>query len=183
MEDKSYCNCCVNRDTDKCENCYQTNTRRITRHANFSPNPQVRNYFHLVWTGQTLQEYMWNSTCDAPITKSVRIHNEHYCPYCANSMFPIQDSDTLRVTGYTCFCEGALAEVEYEQEKKKLLQKHEQELDELKEEYRSKLIAKLNTLFNIKQEADKKSFEFFNKDSTCVGFYENKTIDLDDLIF
>lgn len=183
MEDRSYCNCCVNRDTDKCSNCYQTNSRNWTKHVNFCPKAQFAKYFHHAWIGMNDQEYMWNSTnCDRPATQSVIVHNKYYCPYCSNSMFPIQDSGSLSVTGYTCFCEGASAQLEYDQEKETMLKKHEQELIALKSKYKSKMAVDLHSLFDIKQKEDRRSFEFFNKDSRYLGFGENKVIDLEDLL-
>ena len=126
---------------------------------------------------------MWHSTSreTPPITKSVDIHNTNYCPYCANKMFPIQNGDTLLVIGHTCFCEGAIAEAEYEAEKATLLEKHETELAELKNKYRSRLTTDVHTLFNIKQAQDRKSFEFFNKEPRSL-FGETKTFELEDLI-
>ena len=99
-------------------------------------------------------EYMWNSTSREapPVTKTVVIHNRNYCPYCAAQMFPIQTPETFQVIGYTCFCDGALSEVEYESAKEALLKKHEEELAELRNEYRPRLTTDLHTLFNIKQE-------------------------------
>ena len=183
MKDRSYCNCCVNRDSDKCENCYQVDSRSWSKHVNFLPKAPFAKYFHRGWISMKEQEYMWNSTrCDRPITRSVLIHNKHYCPYCANKMFPIQDSDTLCVIGHTCFCDGAQAELEYEAAKEQLLKKHEHELAELRDIYNPRLTSDLHTLFNIKQEEDKLSFEFFHKGSTCLGFTETKTIDLEELI-
>ena len=112
MEDKGYCNCCVNRDTDKCSNCYTEDSRGWRRHIEFRPVKEVSKYFSYVGN----DEYMWNSTSweVPPVTKSVDIHNKNYCPYCANLMFPIQNPNTLQVIGYTCFCDGAIAESEYE---------------------------------------------------------------------
>ena len=121
MEDKAYCNCCVNRDTDKCSNCYTEDSRGWRRHIEFRPLKQVSKHFSYVGN----DEYMWNSTSrEVPlVTKSVVIHNKHYCPYCAAQMFPIQTPETFQVIGYTCFCEGAISEVEYESAKEALLEK------------------------------------------------------------
>lgn len=179
MADKSYCNCCVNRDTGKCQDCYKEDSRGWKKHTEFRPMKDFSKYFSYIGN----DEYMWNSTSREvpPVTKSVVIHNKNYCPYCAAQMFPIQIPETFQVVGYTCFCDGALSEVEYESAKEALLQKHEKELAELKNEYRPRLTTDLHTLFNIKQEQDRKSFEFFNRDSRSL-FSETKTFDLEDLI-
>lgn len=179
MEDKSYCNCCVNKGTDKCSNCYREDSRGWRHHIEFRPTKEVSKYFSYLGN----DEYMWNSISREapPVTKSVNIHNRNYCPYCANQMFPIQDPDTLEVIGYTCFCDGAIAESQYEADKEAMLNKHEQELEELKNRYRPRLTTDVHTLFNIKQEQDRKSFEFFNKDARSL-FGETKTFELEDLI-
>lgn len=183
MEDKSYCNCCINQGTEKCEGCYQTNTRNWTIHVNFYPKSEFRSFFYRGYIGDNSYEWMWNSTrCDRPATKSVVIHNSHYCPYCYNKMFPVQDSDTLSITRFICFCKGASAEIEYNQAKEELLTKHKLELRDLENKYKPDLMSNLTTLFNIKQEQDKKTFEFFHKDATCVGFYDGNIIDLEGMI-
>ena len=87
----------------------------------------------------------------------------NYCPYCGNKMYPIQDDVTFTVTGYCCICEGARNEIEYENKKQILEEKHKKELLALSNEYQDKLTFDSDKLFKIKQRKEKESFEFFSR--------------------
>ena len=58
------------------------------------------------------------------------------------------------------------------QEKETMLEKHEQELINLKNKYKSKMAVDLHALFDIKQEEDKRSFEFFNNNFLLLCYYQ-----------
>ena len=180
MKNSAYCNCCVNKDTDNCNSCTEKNGNKY----NFVPRSDVRQYFSQCYVGHDKYEYIWNSTNENMHTEthSVVIHNKHYCPYCANLMFPIQEKNTLKITGYTCFCEGALTEAVYKQARAELQRKYEDAVLELHNTYRPKLIANFTELFAIKQEEEKRYFEFFNSDPRCISFNDNNTIDLESVL-
>lgn len=181
MRKGKYCNCCINNDTDKCNNCDHVDPSNVYENL---PNFVPKNEFsaHFSWFGK--DGYFWNSTkTKSTPTKSVVIHNTHYCPYCAQEMFPIQNPVTLDIIGHTCFCEGALSEIEYGVEEQQLLEKQEQERVALQNKFRPRLIADLHMLFEIKQQKDLSRFKFFNKDNDkCVGFRSKTTLTMEELI-
>lgn len=76
----------------------------------------------------------WDSrnTSIGPTTTHV-ISYSHICVYCGEIALPLQQNrDSFTVTGYTCVCSGSRDEQEYNDKLKLLLEKHEDELHELK---------------------------------------------------
>lgn len=179
-----YCNCCKNKDVQDgalCKQCLQDDGK-WTRRVNFEPLREVREFFHYGWCNMNDHDYYWNSTHENLVpTKAVQIGNNHYCPYCACTMFPIQNKN-FDVTGYRCFCDGANAELEWKAEDKALREKHEQELIQIRQKYIGRVKSNLPALFEIKQRKEKESFDFHHWDRTLFQMGSQNIIDVEDLI-
>lgn len=169
----SECNFCTNKT--QCAECDKGWLDK------FIPSKEVASYFHRCYVGVrgiNGSAYSFNTTNkDLIPTHHVVIDSRFYCPYCGEEMFPIQDSVTLAITGHCCICQGARDEIEYENKKKELEKKYEEESRSLQNEYRDKLSFCAEKLLEIKQEAERKHFEFFSpKNSHFTG--SNKIEDL-----
>ena len=179
-----YCNCCRNRNNqqgDLCSNCC-VNDGKWSRMQNFEPTNETRKYFSRGWISDKDHDYFWNSTHkDLQPTKAIEISNSHYCPYCVSRMFPIQNNN-LDVIGYTCLCDGAIAELEWKAEDKALRERHEKEIYELKEKYVSRVQSNLEALFELKQKKEKESFDFHHWNRTLFQMDSKNIIDVEDLI-
>lgn len=155
------CNYCVNKN--ECEKCNKS------WHDMFIPSDDVKQYFQKSYTGvggMNGYSYHFDTTSETLVpTHSIRMHHSNYrCPYCGETMYPIQDKDTLAVTGYCCICEGAKAELEYENKKKELEKEYAKKINDLQKEYQDKLSFCSEKLFEIKQKEEKNSFLFFSHD-------------------
>lgn len=153
------CNYCTNKNN--CQTCDKNWKDK------FIPSDEVKQYFSRVYTGiGGLNGYSYsfkNTSEDLVNTHYIIIDGKHYCPYCGERMFPIQDSLTFMVRGYCCICQGARDEIEYEKKKKALEQKHEEELYSLRNEYRDKLVFCSDKLLDIKQKIEREDFQFFDE--------------------
>lgn len=152
------CDYCINKDAcGKCDKQW---------HDMFIPSDKVRKYFSKGYVGvRGIDGYIWSFDTTRPSlvpTHSIIIHGSHYCPYCGDPMYSIQDKETLDVVGYCCICEGAEAEIEYERKKEELGEEYERKLSELQSEYREQLSFCMGELMETKQKLEKESFEFFN---------------------
>ena len=150
------CNYCVNKD--ECETCDKG------WHDHFVPSEDVRKYFRNGYVGvRGINGYIWHfDTTDSSLvpTHSVRIGNTHYCPYCGGEMYPVQDEETLIVTGHCCICEGARAELEYEGKKKALEEEYRKKLHSLQSEYGKVLSFRADRLLKIRQKHERNSFSY-----------------------
>jgi len=146
------CDHCINKT--ECENCDKG------WHDKFIPSEEVKKYFRRGYTsvkGINGYVYDFDTTNELLVpTHHIIIGNKYYCPYCGNVMQYIQDKHSLDTIGRCCICEGARAEIEYENRKAELLQKHEDELYELKKEYNGRLAFCVDKLIEIKHEQDKR---------------------------
>lgn len=154
------CSYCVN--TGACEKC-DKNWRDM-----FIPSDEVKRFFFKGYVGvRGMNGYIYDfDTMDESLvpTHSIRIGNTHYCPYCGEEMFCIQDRETLAVTGYCCLCKGAMAEIEYEKARKKLEEEYKKALANLQEEYRERLTFDAKKLVEEKHRQEMDSFKFFGAD-------------------
>ena len=134
----------------------------------FIPSEEVKGYFRYSYVGVgglNGWTYDFDTTSESLIpTHSVLIGYDHYCPYCGEKMYSIQDKATLGVIGYCCICDGARKEIEYEKRKKELEDKHKKELNDLKNEYIDRLQFCSNKLLEIKQQEEQRRFDFFRYD-------------------
>lgn len=157
---RDVCKNCVNRNTETCSQCDKNWFDK------FVPEERIKKYFNYTYNGvRGINGRMWGFDTTNPElipTHAVFINRKPYCPYCGDIMYSIQDADTLAVTGHCCICKGAMAEIEYEKKKKALDEKYAKELDNLSDEYRDRLTFCSEKLLEIKQEEEKKSFDFFN---------------------
>lgn len=156
----SKCNYCINKE--QCNECDKKWKDK------FIPSEEVKQYFSCGYVGVrgiNGRVYRFDTTNESLVpTHKILIDGDYYCPYCGESMYPIQDKYTLEVIGHCCICQGAKDEIEYEQKKKELDKKHEKELYELRKEYSDKLAFCSEKLFEIKQKLERKHFEFFSHD-------------------
>ncbi len=168
----SKCNYCVNKS--QCDEC------RKDWKDKFIPSEEVRHYFVRAYVGSMgTCGYIYtfeNCKKDLIPTHSVVIDGTHYCPYCGDTMYHIQDKDTLATIGYCCICEGARSEIEYEKEKKELERKHEKEMFELRCKYSYKLKFDSKKLLEIKQEMERKYLNFFRHDDCHFTTLNGKPI-------
>ena len=161
------CNYCTNKT--QCSEC--------NRADKFIPTEEIKHYFQRYYVGCRGidgYQYMWNSTNKELMpTQHIEIDNDEYCPYCGETMFPIQSFlakgiDNYTVTGTCCICQGARDELEYTQKQSERQRKHKQEQYELEQIYAKKLTYCTEKLLNIKQKKEREkinlSFEytFFN---------------------
>lgn len=154
------CNYCVNkRQCDECDKWWRDK---------FIPSGEVEKYFSYNYVGvRGINGYVFNfntTNKDLKPTHHILIDGVYYCPYCGELMYPIQDENTLAITGHCCICQGARDEIEYEEKKRKLDKKYEEELSLLKQEYRRKLSFCTEKLFEIKQKQEKEHFNFARHD-------------------
>ena len=153
----SRCNHCINKE--QCNECDKGWKDK------FIPSEEVKQYFNKSYVdvrGINGRVYSFNTTNESLVpTHSIQINGDRYCPYCGETMYPIQNNKTLSIIGYCCICQSARDEIEYEKKKKELEKKYDEELFNLRTEYRDKLTFCSDKLFEIKQRHDKKDFEFF----------------------
>lgn len=142
------CNCCINKS--QCSE-YGRGCR-----DNFIPSDDVRHYFQRLYDGRNYH-YHFNTTSESLVnTHCMIIGYTHYCPYCGEKMYPIQDKKTLDVIGHCCICQGARDEIEYEAKRKQIKEKHDAEIAELNMEYHDKLAFCTDKLLEAKQQYDKR---------------------------
>lgn len=133
----------------------------------FIPSDEVKKYFKRYYVGVHGVDghaYHFDNLSENLVpTHIMWIGNTPYCPYCGHKMLAIQDDMVhhFRVIGYTCICQGARNEIEYEAKLKELKEKHEQEISELNREYNNKLVFCTDKLLEIKHAEEKRSLEFF----------------------
>lgn len=174
------CGICINKtECDRCDKNWRDK---------FIPNEKVRHYFsngYVSTMGIDGRIWRFNTTKDELIpTKSVVIDgNEHYCAYCCEPMFIIQDKETLEKIGRCCLCDGAISELEYNEKLKMLKTEYNEKLGKLHMEYKDKLKINVVRLFEIKQEKDKKNFDFFNRESESSIHIKENEIDIKELTF
>lgn len=151
------CRICDNNGV-KCKECDSYKNK-------FEPKNEYYKFFSRSSNG-TEETYHFNTTDeDLRITTSV---SGGICPYCGESMFYVQDRETLRTLGRTCLCDGAMAELEYLDKMRELKKKHQDDLIKLQNEYSDRLQYNKEKLFDIMINRLKKDFEW-HKDSK-VGF-------------
>lgn len=123
---------------------------------NFIPSDDIRHYFQRLYDGKDYH-YYFNTTSETLVnTHCMIIGNRHYCPYCGDTMYSIQDKKTLDVIGHCCICQGARDEIEYETKLKNLKIKHNAEIAELNREYVDKLAFRTDKLLEAKQRYDER---------------------------
>lgn len=153
----SKCNYCINKE--QCKECDKKWKDK------FIPSDEVKQYFckgYVGVMGINGSVYTFDTTNPLLVpTHSILIDGDYYCPYCGERMYSIQDEKTLATIDYCCLCQGARDEIEYENKRKELIQRHEQELSTLETEYQDKLLFCSNKLLEIKQRQERKYFEFF----------------------
>lgn len=151
------CNYCVNKS--QCNKCDKWKDK-------FIPSEEVKQYFRHGYVGTrgiSGYTYDFDNTNESLVTThKIHIDGKYYCPYCGELMYSIQDKYTLSTIGYCCICQGARDEIEYEQKKKELEKKYEEELCTLQKEYSDKLKFCSDKLFDIKQKLERNRFEFFS---------------------
>lgn len=152
------CNYCVN--TEQCSTCDKTWKDK------FIPSEEVKKYFNHGYVGvRGINGFTWDFDSTNESLKSTHfiiIGNTYYCPYCGDTMYPIQDGETLDIIGHCCICQGARDEIEYEKKAKELEEIHRKEIQNLRKEYEDKLTFCSEKLFDIKQQQEKDSFNFFS---------------------
>ena len=133
----------------------------------FIPSDEVKKYFKRYYNGMRgvngcASYHFDNLNQDLVPTHLIFIGNERYCPYCGNKMFHIQRDigRDFRTVGYTCICQGARNEIEYEEKLKALKEKHKAEISELNREYADKLVFCADKLLKIKPEEEKRRHDF-----------------------
>lgn len=149
------CRFCVNK-----ENC-ATCTNKGWRGTKFVPAEKVRKYFECVYSGIDKIGYIYRFNTTNPElvnTHGIYMYGQYLCPYCGERMYCIQDKETLAVIGYCCICDGARAEVKYEEEKRELERKHEMEMSKLESKYYDKLSFDTDKLIKIKHEIECKRY-------------------------
>lgn len=168
----------------RCRFCKKHNTQECKSECGskwninyFVPKDEVKKYF---------SQGDFDTMNDKLVpTHSINIDGNHYCPYCGESMFPIQDknSPTYATIGYTCICDGARSELEYNERLKELREKQQEELRELQNAYKDKLTFCCDKLFEIHQKREKEHFRFMkhtlNHFSTLNG---EKFGDIQDIV-
>ena len=165
------CNYCINKK--QCNECHKDWKDK------FIPSKEVKNYFKYVYVGVRGMNgfiYQFDNTNESLIpTHHILIGNNYYCPYCGESMYSIQDRETLTPLGYCCICQGARDEIIYEKEKKELENKYKDELNALKMKYKEKLSFCSDKLFEIKQKQERERFDFFHNKYTHFSTINGKT--------
>lgn len=131
-----FCSLCVYKGLQVCKKC--------DHFERFHPRQELSKYFRRNNQGDTLN--LWSVDCNKlEPTATIKIGSSYYCPYCGDFSFivtnPAQKSPYKRneVTGHCCFCEGALAELEYKKKRMLLELLHYQQLQNLKETYEPEL--------------------------------------------
>lgn len=150
------CDYCINREScKKCDKGW---------HDKFIPSDDVKKYFNHGYVGvRGIKGYVWHfDTTNEHLkpTHSITIGGTNYCPYCGEEMYLIQNMETLAKEGYCCICEGARAELVYEEKRKKLESDYQQKLHELQSEYSGVLSFKAEKLLEIKQKREKELLGF-----------------------
>lgn len=152
------CNYCINKE--QCSNCDKSWKDK------FVPSDEIKMYFNRRYCGvRGINGYTWDfntTNISLKATHFIRIGNTYYCPYCGEVMYPIQENETLVVIGHCCICQGARDEIQYEEKKNELEAKHKEEIQNLMKEYKDKLSFCSEKLFDIKQQQEKESFQFFS---------------------
>lgn len=163
--------CCYCVNKTQCSEC-DTNWK-----DKFIPSDEVKQYFHKNYCGVGGIDgctYGPDPTDPSLVpTHHIIIDGEYYCPYCGEKMFLIQNKITFGEIGHYCICKGARDELEYETKKAALIAKHENELAELKKEYKEKLSFCSEKLLEIKQEKERKNFKFFSPEFNHFGPFQD----------
>lgn len=171
------CNFCINKS--QCAECHKW------RKDKFIPSDEIKHYFSKGYVGSgglNGSVYHFNTTNPNLIsTHSVKLSgNIPFCPYCGETMFVIQDKETLREIGNCCICEGARAELEYEAKKAAIQKKYEQllanELFSLECEYKDKLSFCSEKLLEIKQKKERENLKFTTRHNKFSHFTYDKNI-------
>lgn len=163
------CSFCKLANMDTCKLCKQN--------KRFISNDDVKDYFRIIYTG-TSDDYPYEYRLDNtnPMLKStqhIRIRNRfgtyfYYCPYCGENMHLIQKPKTLEHVGYYCICEGARAELEYNEKRTELENKHKEELRQLESEYKERLTFDIKSLCDAKMNEEQKRIDYLY--NNCTGF-------------
>lgn len=151
------CNHCINKA--QCAECDKDWKDK------FIPSNEVKQFFSFSYVGVKGIDgcvYRWDSTNESLIpTHHMLIDGHYYCPYCGEMMLPIQGLIKTRgnylTTGYCCICQGARDEIEYEQKRAELEEKHRQELYDLENAYHERLQFCTEKLIDIQVQAINKS--------------------------
>lgn len=88
---------------------------------------RAKKYFTSCFVGKThgdngsSNRMSWSSTSGAKPTATHKLNSDaHYCAYCGNKAFPIQDNierhGDYTTTGWCCICKDAMDEVEWQAE-------------------------------------------------------------------
>lgn len=117
---------------------------------------RAKGFFQWVNDGRKCY-YSWNSLSEGLVpTTEVIISSTRYCVYCGEEMYPIQENcseDNYPMKGHCCICKEALDEIDLNHEMKELLNKQENEREELKKKYPEPNYEKLLDIFikNLKR--------------------------------
>lgn len=166
------CNVCINKDS--CKDC------KIGWEDKFIPNNEVKQFFERGYAGTIgINGYVWSwnpTNSDLNPTHRLDIYGKNICPYCGEEMYPIQNKN-LDIIGHCCLCKGARAEIEYENKKRDMKNRHNVELQELQNEYKEKLKFDSNKLLEFKQKEERYLFKFIDK--TYNHFNTKEEIEFD----
>lgn len=153
------CKYCANKNA--CEKC-DKNWKDM-----FIPTEDVKEYFNKGYVGVRGMHgyiYTFDTTSESLVpTHSITIGNTHYCPYCGDVSYTIQNKETLAITGHCCICEGAKAEIEYEKKKRELEKEYEEKLSDLQNSYAKPLSFDVEKLLEIKHREERESVAFFRE--------------------
>jgi len=178
---KNLCIFCVNQK--ECKSCKDEDK--------LIPNDNIISYFkmsHDYVDGTVVYEYYYDSlNSNLKSTKSVIMNDTERCPYCGNIKLTIQSKEDIYTTiGSCCLCEGAINEIKYNEDLKKLNDEYNNNKNDLLNKYKDLLKYDLQTLFEIKQRVELKRFNFFNKDSTyntLNTFGGKDSMKIEDILF
>ena len=161
-----FCYACNRCGTDYCQTCVQKDGTclHLVPMSKFRDMFHYHSYYPNGYNKDSVGVYSWNSTnMTAVPTKTIYLNHDEYCPYCGNRALPLQrrinSHNDYSVTGYACVCPGSQAEIEFISCEQALKEKHEQELHDLRKEYRDRLQYDLPKLFNMWQDHRQREFE------------------------
>lgn len=164
--------------------CKNNTCEECDKQSKFQPIDEIRHLFRKGHTGPNESSMYLNTTHnDLKPTHTIKIDNSPFCPYCGNKSFYIQNPETLVVTGYCCFCDGARAELKYEAEKAQLKLEYEEKLNNLNNKYSKKLKFCSHKLFATYQKLQKRRFQFFNNSYNHISTINGEIIrNIDEII-
>ena len=124
-------------------------------------------YHRLGHSGKGRVWYWDSSHEDLEPTSTFAIKYKHFCSYCCNEAYSIQEGlrdggNYYKITGYTCICESAEKEKELKRQLEELENELKRQLEELENEYKERIYQLKKSYEKILKHNKKKRLEMIH---------------------